>query len=135
MIENTSGTQRIIGDCIIPGFPSDQSAYRSEIRGLYTLVLVVEMIKDMWNIKSGSIKIGCDGLNALQQGMGVDSVHITSKQRQFDLLSGIQGYIRDSSITYIPKHVKGHQDGNIVVSELDRWAITNIEIDLRAKNC
>ena len=66
VIENEYSTQRILGDCILPGFPSDQSAYRSEIGGIYALVLVVDIIKDMWNIKSGSIEIGCDGLNALQ---------------------------------------------------------------------
>ena len=67
------------------------------------------MIKDMWNILSGSIVLGCDGLNALQQALDVDGVNITSKQQQFDLLSGIQGYIKDSNIKYIPKHIMGHQ--------------------------
>ena len=135
VIENESGTQRINGDCIIPGSPSDQSAYRSEIGGLYGLVIVVEMIKDMWNIQSGSIVLGCDGLNALQQALDVDGVNITSKQQQFDLLSGIQGYIKDSNIKYIPKHIMGHQDETGIVSMLDRWAIINIEMDLRAKKC
>ena len=55
----------------------------------------------MWNITLESIVIGCDGLNALHQGLDVDSVRITSKKHQFDLLSGMQGYIRDSSVIYI----------------------------------
>ena len=134
-IENESGTQRINGDGIIPGFPSDQSAYRSEIGGLYGLVLAVEIIKDLWKIRSGAIVLGCDGINALYQALDIKNVTISSKQQQFDLLSGIQGYIRDSIIKFIPIHIKGHQDDLKMIDELDRWAIINIEMDLRAKNC
>ena len=134
-IENESGTQRINGDGIIPGFPSDQSAYRSEIGGLYGLVLAVEIIKDLWKIRSGAIVLGCDGINALYQALDIKNLTISSKQQQFDLLSGIQGYIRDSIIKFIPIHIKGHQDDLKMIDELDRWAIINIEMDLRAKNC
>ena len=67
ILENASGSQRIMGNVLIPGFKSDQSAYISEIGGIYALVMVVELIKRMWDLDKGSIVIGCDGINALYE--------------------------------------------------------------------
>ena len=50
-----------MGNVLVSGFKSDQSAYRSEIGGLYGLVIVVEMIKEMWDLTSGIVTLGCDG--------------------------------------------------------------------------
>ena len=58
---------------------------------------------------------------------------ITSNQQILDLLSGIQGYIRNSSVIYIPKYVKGHQDDLVNIEILDRLALMNIEVDYWAK--
>ena len=44
----------------------------------------------------------------------------SSNQQQFDLLSGIQRYIRDSGVKYIHKYVKGHSDDDIKIKDLDR---------------
>ena len=44
-LENARGTQRIMGEVVVPEYPSDQSAYRSEIAELYGIVVVVETIK------------------------------------------------------------------------------------------
>lgn len=43
ILENTSGTQRIMGNIFILGFKIDQSAYRSEIGGIYGLLMVIEL--------------------------------------------------------------------------------------------
>lgn len=48
------------------------------------------------------------------------------------MLSGIHGMIRDTSITWTSRHVKGHQDDGAEES-LDNWAMLNIECDYRAK--
>ena len=53
VIENAKGTQRITGNVLIPGHHTDHSAYRSEIGGLYGLVLMTELIKQVWGIKEG----------------------------------------------------------------------------------
>ena len=45
VIENFSGSQMIMGNVLVPGFQSNQSAYRSEIAGIYGLVMVTEEIK------------------------------------------------------------------------------------------
>ena len=50
---------------LLLGFSPDQSAYISEIAGLYGMVMVVEVIKEVWMITSGLITLGYDGINAL----------------------------------------------------------------------
>ena len=133
VIENASGSQRILGNVLIPGFKSDQSAYRSEIGGIYGLVLVVELTKEMWNLDKGAIIIGCDGINDLYQALDVAYNPTTSNQKRFNLLSGIQEYVRYSTIQYIPKHVKVHRNDNGDISNLDQIAILNIKADFWGK--
>ena len=53
VIENVEGTQRIMGNVLVPGYASDHSAYRSEIAGLYGMVVGVETIARLWNIQKG----------------------------------------------------------------------------------
>ena len=133
IVENASGTQRIVGRVVVPGYPSDQSAYRSEIAGLYGVTLIIEMITKVWGLPSGSVIVGCDGKSALKQAMSLDNV-LTCKQAHFDLLSGIQGYVRESKIKYVPHHIKGHQDKDTRWEELDRYALLNVETDFYAKD-
>ena len=134
VIENASGSQRIMGNVIVPGFHSDQSAYRSEIAGIYGLVMVTEAIKRLWGLEKGEITIGCDGINALHESLDFYYKPTSCNQQQFDLLSGIQGYLRCSEIRYIPEHVKGHQDEKIKLEDLGRLALLNVEMDYWAKD-
>lgn len=46
ILEDASDTQVIMGNVLISGFKADQSAYRSEIGGMYCLAMVIELIKD-----------------------------------------------------------------------------------------
>lgn len=45
MIENGSGTERIVGLIDVPGFNDEHDAYKSELAGLYGIVKVVEMLE------------------------------------------------------------------------------------------
>ena len=51
----------------MPGMILDQSAYRSEIAGIYASVMVVEIIKEVMGLTKGGITIGCDRKNALEK--------------------------------------------------------------------
>ena len=133
ILENEAGTQRIMGNVVVPGYGLDQSAYRSEIAGLYAMVLVVEMIKEVWGFTKGGILLGCDGKDALNQAINIEQTMTVCQQQQFDLLSGIQGYVRASSIIYLPFHIKGHQDGKKKLEDLTRLELLNVEVDLYAK--
>lgn len=75
-----------MGNVLISGFKSDQSAYRSEIGGICTLVMVVELIKSMWILGNGSVIIGCDGINALYKAFDYEYMITLCHQRPFDFL-------------------------------------------------
>ena len=47
VIENAKGTERIVALIHVPGYPVDQSAYRSEVAGLYGMVRVIKLILDI----------------------------------------------------------------------------------------
>ena len=132
IIENELGTERIIGLIDIPGSKKDHDAYRSELGGLYGIVTAVDILVEISKLKEGGIEIGCDGMSALNRAFWVDKDDISSKQAHYDMISGIQGMTNDSKIQYSTRHIKGHQD-DIAEADLDKWAILNIECDLRAK--
>ena len=77
------------------------------------------------------IMIGCDGKDKLPQALDINIEEISSKQQQFDLLSGIQWYVRVSTLKYMPIHMLRHQDEWILVSDLNWWVLSNIKVDFR----
>ena len=90
------------------------------------MVMVMELITSMWGLLKGSVVIGCDGINALYEALDYTYMITTCQQKHFDVLSKIQGYIRDSVIKYKPKHVKGHQDVLANIGKLDRLSLLNM---------
>ena len=133
IIENGAGTERIIGLIDVPGNIDEHDAYRSELAGLYGIGKAVSLLEDIGHIESGKIEVGYDGLSALRRCFNVGSDEISSRQAHFDILSGMHGYLLESNLEWVPRHIKGHQD-DISEAELDRWAHLNIECDLRAKD-
>ena len=132
IIEDGDGTQRIQGKVAVPGYASDQSAYRSELAGLYAIVYVIETLVGVYGLSKGEVIVGCDGISALQEAI-YNNKTATSAQQHFDLISGMQGYITESKVVYKPLHIKGHQDKDTPIGDLDRMAILNIECDAYAK--
>jgi hypothetical protein len=66
---------RITGDVTVPGTEKDQSVYRSELAGIYSLLICVKHICDFFNIHSVSIElIGCDGQSALDKAFNHVSI-------------------------------------------------------------
>ena len=53
IIENERGTQWIMGNILVTGFFSYRSAYRSDIVGIYVMVMVMEEIKYIWGVIRG----------------------------------------------------------------------------------
>ena len=51
----------------------------------------------------------------------------------FDLLQALRKLWAYSPLQWSFRHVKGHQDDNLSVACLDRWAKLNIEMDEKAK--
>jgi hypothetical protein len=122
----------IVGDCVTPGNPSDQSAYRSEIAGLFAIGLMASVLCEHHHIQSGRITIGCDGLSALLNSSTDEDFIVQATRPHYDLLLATRTILQSAPIQWTAHHVKGHQDDDLTAI-LDRWAVLNIEMDARAK--
>jgi hypothetical protein len=121
----------IHGETISPGEPTDQSAYRSELVGIYGIVATIWMLENEHKL-IGAITVGCDGLSALNQA-SKQYDFINPNEPQFDVIMAIRRLIADSSWTWTWRHVKGHQDASNKFKDLDEWSQWNIQMDARAK--
>ena len=52
-----------------PGHPEDLEAYRRELRGLLHIFMIVETLREKYNIKEGEITAACDGLDEIIMAM------------------------------------------------------------------
>ena len=129
VLEDPTGN-RIMGANVIPGAILDQSSYRSKLGGIYAMILLVEQLCLQHHIESGSIEIGCDGLEALLKSFG--DFNLPYKAVDYDLLAAIRVKLEKSPLLWKHRHIKGHQDDK-ATNFLDRWALLNIEMDLLAK--
>jgi hypothetical protein len=119
------------GSHVTPGDPRDQSAYRSELSGIYAQVFSAYTLALQFGITDGSMTLGCDGESALYQCF-LRPQDVTTSSKHFDMINAIRQLVRQCKFKIIPHHVKGHQDDN-PDAILDDWALLNIEMDRRAK--
>jgi hypothetical protein len=120
----------IIGLNVVPGHPEDQSAYRSELTGLYAIVLVADLLCSWADITTGAIEVGCNRLSTLNKAF--DTWPLEPADPHFDMLSALRKMISDSPLTWTTRHIEGHQENDATV-ELDLWAKQNIKMDNLAK--
>lgn len=115
--------------CRTPGLPGDQSAYRSELAGILVGIMIASWLRAQLgqspNIKP-RIQIGCDGLSALLNSFSTRQLRPSAKQ--FDILSAIRGAVRESHITWAPRHILGHADRDREWSDLTWWERRNVEV-------
>jgi len=113
-----------------PGLASDQSAYWSELFGLWGIFKSLYQLTKEYQIQSGSIVVACDGLSALKKA---SKEWITDPQEvHYNLISAIRKLRQQPPLKVHFQHVKGHQDcGQITVLPHIAWM--NIEMDGVAK--
>jgi hypothetical protein len=121
----------IRGHCITPGNSSDQSAYRSELAGIYGIACTIWYLHSKHGL-SGSITVGCNGLSALRQAQK-STDFVDPNTPQYDLIMAIRTVISQSCWQWDWIHVKGHQDDTNGLEELDQWSLWNIQMDAEAK--
>jgi hypothetical protein len=126
-------TSRCTGQVICPGSAEDQNSYRSEVSGLVSVLLIVDLFVLFYQIKSGLIDIACDGKSALNKIFSSIS-RINSNNPCYDLLSTAQSLWKQSPLTWKTHHVKGHQDAHTTVEHLDIYSRLNVETDADARN-
>lgn len=119
------------GKVVCPGAAKDQSAYRSELTGLYAMMTVLHHLCLFNGIEESYVELGCDGASALSTIFDRDPV-LTTDIPDYDLVGAIYHLKKTSKVTWTHRHVKGHQDD--IKAELDTWALRNILMESRAKS-
>eukprot|EP00957_Ditylum_brightwellii_P044467 3373620-Ditylum_brightwellii.AAC.3 len=77
------------------------------------IVAIIQNLCDQHNIQNSSITVACDGLEAIYKAMS-DDTNYSCQSNQFNLISAIDSMIRDSSIEWKWRRVKGHQDKKFI---------------------
>jgi hypothetical protein len=113
----------------VPGLPTDQSAYRSELAGIVGILSAVAVIIQQYDITKGSITIALDRESALDQASAETPLKVN--QADFDILQDIRERLHILPIKVEWKWVEGHQDKK--GRTLDWWALQNQKVDLNAK--
>jgi hypothetical protein len=114
---------------IVPGASTDQSAYRSEVAGLFGIATMVREICALHDITAGTVYLGCDGLSALLNCTDIDYV-VKPTAPHFDLITATRAMLQQCPVKWIPHHVLGHQDDDPMHSLTDgrlsilRWTKT-----------
>ena len=117
------------GDNWVPGTPTDQSAYRSELAGITGILSAVAIIIQHYDITEGSITIALDGSSALDQASADNPLKID--QPDFDILQDIRARLHLLPIKVEWRWVEGHQDEKGKM--MDWWALQNQKVDRNAK--
>jgi hypothetical protein len=120
----------ISGKAICPGGAQDQSAYRSELTGLYAILAVVNQLCIFYEVQEGHVEIGCDGSSAFRMALAQDPI-LTFNPPDYDIIGAIYSLRIQSKVTWTLHHMKGHQDD--ISDELDLWAQRNVLMDQQAK--
>jgi len=132
VIEGVNKVGRLPAYNVVPGSPEDQCVYRSELAGLYGIVLAVSLVCKVHGVTGGQVDIGCDGLLALQQSFHPDNIPNAPTAPQFDLICAIRRVAKQCPVVWLPRHADGHQD-NDLTTILDWHALLNNEMDTGAK--
>ncbi len=123
---------QISNQVIAPGRSQDMSAYRSELAGIYAAVFLICSLCDFFQIESGTVTFGCDGLSALNQAFATYTPPSVSCP-SYDLIMAIHQMRKATPVSWKPSHVEGHQDDHTPFDSLDRMSQLNVEADHLAK--
>jgi hypothetical protein len=131
IVDLSKPTNILEGQCITPGTPSQQCAYRSELLGLYALVVATNAIIDYFHVEDGSVTIACDNSGAVRtmafEAQGTNPLSC----KHFDLVMAIQR-MKSRKIQWNHQHVGGHMD-DISGHILSPLELLNTEMDGKAK--
>ena len=98
------------GDVIIPGYPSTQCSYRGEMGGAAAALHYLQTVIKYKEIKSGSVRFGCDSNGVVNIGLTQTS-HTNSIADHYDLIRCCRkSKINLHPVKIIPEIVQGHAD-------------------------
>jgi len=112
-IESATKENRMVGHGRTPGSATDQSAYRSELFGLWGIFYTLTQLTDTHKLQEGRITVACDGLSALQQAQRDNPTDPTLAH--YDIIGAIRMMKSKLRMKINLEHVRGHQDGGIIM--------------------
>jgi hypothetical protein len=114
------------------GGEKDVNSYRSELQGLYTILLGAYAVCLFCEIGDGAMTVGCDNLECIRLARG-DWLKVNQNTPHADLIRAIRRLTALLPVKVDFTHVKGHQDRTVAVKTLPRLSQLNIEMDSDAK--
>ena len=132
VLEEPSTGTSIIGAMPTVGQKDLQNPCRSEITGIYFLLLHLFSLCKTHQITTGHINIHCDGLSAIQRLEYYRAGSFISGPN-FDVVNAITALRDKIPLTIEFHHIKGHQDKGSAYNNLTRLAQLNVLVDHHAK--
>jgi hypothetical protein len=115
---------------VTPGRKDDQSAFRSEIGGIYAMTEAIELICKFFHISNGSVSFGSDCQSALYY-IFYRHKKATATANYFDLIIATRKVLDRLPISFSHHHIPEHQD--ISRDEMDIWGRAKDVFDTHAK--
>ena len=132
VIVDDTNEHRVKGAAHTPGHDEDLDAYRSEVFGIYCILICLKYICDHFKITKGAVTIVCDCLGALTRAIIYENRPTTSHPN-FDILWSIFELKDKIPVDIGWQHVYGHQDEAALGRPLTRLEKLNCETDAGAK--
>jgi len=118
----------------VSGPANSNCSYRSEMAGIYAILLAIWSVCKDRGIRKGSIEIGCDSESVLKR---IFEKHAPASlnDHSWDLISACKSMIRKLSfLTITHPHIPSHQDEKLIHKKgTCRWIDRNILMDERAE--
>ena len=132
IMESACGNYQMGGTAPVPGPPESQSSHRSELFGLIAATLHINKFCKAHAVRQGSIRMGCDGLGAIN--IAKEDYEITKTSRKnFDFINILKQAKKAYPIEWSYQHVSAHQDDIKPYEDLNRWEQLNVIVDHHAK--
>jgi hypothetical protein len=130
IISDTNEAEQWAGLHVTPGRNDDQSAFRSEIGGIYDIAVEIELLCKFFHISNGSVSFGSDWEAALYNIFDRNK-KATATTDYFDLIMATRKILDRIPISFSHVHVPAHQD--ISRDEMDIWGRAKSDCDTDAK--
>jgi hypothetical protein len=109
IMSDTNEAEKWAGLHITPGRKDDQSAFRSEIGGIYAIAVEIELLCKLLNISNGSVSFVSDCEAALYYIFDRNKKS-TAATNSFDLIMATRKVLDQLPISFSYRHVPAHQD-------------------------
>ena len=106
-VRGDTSDQFLTGVNVVPGSDEDQSAFRSELAGIYGILTAVSSLCSLHEVLSGGITVACDGESALDYIFDWETKPIKSSTPHLDIISASRKIIQKSPLQWKFRHVYG----------------------------